>query len=59
MEKMLMWAKGLKVDERNNLIISWSQTRLSFNDLTTGALIYNYKDITSMENHITDALVVL
>ena len=24
MEKMLMWAKGLKIDVKNDLIVSWS-----------------------------------
>ena len=59
MEKMLMWAKGLKVDLKHELIISWSQTRLSFNHLKNGSLQYSFKDITASENHISAVMVVL
>ena len=59
MEKMLMWAKGLKLDVRHDLIVSWSQTRLTFNSLKTGALLLNYKDITTTENHISAVMVVV
>jgi len=56
---MVDWAKGMKIDSKNDLIISWSQTRLAFNSLKTGQLIYQFKDITSMENHLTDVHVVM
>lgn len=56
---MLMWAKGLKVDLKHNIIISWSQTRLSFNNIKTGMLEYSFKDITAQENHITAVMVVI
>ena len=54
-----MWAKGLKIEVANGLIVSWSQTKLSFNSLKNGELIYSFKDITPIENHITDVLVVI
>ena len=40
------------------MIISWDQTRLSFNKLKGGEIIYSYKDMTTVENYITDVLVV-
>jgi hypothetical protein len=55
---MLLWAKGLKIDLVNQMIISWDQTRLSFNKLKGGEIIYSYKDMTTVENYITDVLVV-
>lgn len=59
MERMVLWAKGLKVDARNGVVASWSQTRLAFNCLRTGALVHTYKDMTPVENHITCVLCVL
>jgi len=59
MERMVLWAKGLKVDARNGVVVSWSQTRLAFNCLRTGALVHTYKDMTPVENHITCVLCVL
>ena len=59
MDRMVKWAKGLKVDATNGLIVSWSQTRLSFNCLRTGALVHTYKDMTPVENHVTCVLCVL
>ena len=35
-EKIVDWAKGMKIDSENDLIISWSQTRLALNSLKTG-----------------------
>lgn len=58
LEKMLLWAKGLKIDLTNEMIISWDQTRLSFNNLKGGGIIYSYKDMTTAENYITDVLVI-
>lgn len=55
---MLLWAKGLKLDLANQMIISWDQTRLAFNKLKGGEIIYSYKDMTTVENYITDVLVV-
>ncbi len=59
MDKAFLWVKGLKVDAKNDLIIAWNQTRLMFSRLTTGEQVYSVKDITSMENHLTDVLVVM
>ncbi len=58
LEKMLLWAKGLKIDLTNDMIISWDQTRLSFNHLKGGGIIFSYKDMTTAENYITDVLVI-
>jgi WD40 repeat protein len=59
LERMHVWAKGLRVELPENLVVTWSQTRLAFNDLRTGQLIHAYKDITAPENHITAVRVVL
>jgi WD40 repeat protein len=59
MEKMVLWAKGLRVDAKNGVVASWGQTRLAFNCLRTGAVIHSYKDMTPVENHITSVYCVL
>jgi hypothetical protein len=47
----------MKVDEENDLIISWSQSLVCFNSLETGQLIYKYKDIGAEENYFTDIII--
>lgn len=55
-EKMPLWIKGLKVSVKQNMIFSWSQLKVCFNDLD-GKILYRYKKLTSYEDHITDIFV--
>jgi hypothetical protein len=32
-EDMCIWVKGLKIDEKNKIIASWNQRKISFNYL--------------------------
>ena len=62
LEKMCIWVKGLKVDAKNDIIVSWNQFRMCFNHLSgskAGKLIFCLKDLTSPENAITDVLINL
>lgn len=49
---MPCWVKGLKVNEKQNIIFSWSQTQLCLNDLD-GKLLFRYKKLTDYADHIT------
>ncbi len=40
------------------MIISWDQTRLAFNKLKGGDIVFSYKDMTTADNYITDVLVI-
>lgn len=58
---MQLWIKGLKVDEKNNVIITWNSNTLSFNNLSgtnQGKCLYQFKDLTVIENHLTDVLIL-
>lgn len=60
LEKMCIWVKGLKVDEKNEIIISWNQGKLCFNHLNgskAGKLIFCLKDLTGPEISITDVVI--
>ena len=60
LEKMCIWVKGLKVDEKNEIIITWNQSKLCFNHLTgskAGKLIFQLKDLTSPDISITDVVI--
>jgi len=48
LEKMLDWCDGLKVDQKNDLIITWNQKFVSINSLSMqqGRLISQFKDLT-------------
>lgn len=72
LEKMCIWVKGLKVDAKNDIIVSWghsyslsgaySKEAMCFNHLSgskAGKLIFCLKDLTSTENAITDVLINL
>jgi WD40 repeat protein len=56
LEKMPLWIKGLKVNEKQNIIFSWSQLKACFNDLD-GKILYRYKKLTTYEDYITDLIV--
>ena len=56
LEKMPLWVKGLKVNEKQNIIFSWSQLKACFNDMD-GKILYRYKKLTSYEDVITDCIV--
>ena len=56
MEKMPLWIKGLKVNTKQNVIFSWSQLKVCFNDLS-GKILFRYKKLTSYEDCITDIFV--
>ena len=53
---MPLWIKGLKVSVKQNMIFSWSQLKVCFNDLN-GKILFRYKKLTSYEDHITDIFV--
>jgi WD40 repeat protein len=53
---MPLWIKGLKVNEKQNIIFSWSQLKACFNDLN-GKILYRYKKLTTYEDYITDLIV--
>jgi WD40 repeat protein len=62
LEKMCIWVKGLAVDPKNDIIVSWNQGKMCFNHLAgtkAGKLIFTLKDLTSPENSITDVLINL
>jgi WD40 repeat protein len=61
-EKMLQWCKGLKVDTKAELIISWNHHEdhqyVSINQLSSsGRLISQHKDLTDPDEKILDVLV--
>lgn len=61
-EKMLDWCKGLKLDTKVGLILSWNHTNnqqfVSINSISQkGQLVSQYKDITEPEEKILDVLV--
>lgn len=54
--------KGLKVDHKNDIIVSWNANKMCFNHLSgdrAGSLIFALKDLVSSENAITDVLINL
>jgi len=55
-EKMPLWIKGLKVCVAQNMIFSWSQLKVCFNDLD-GKILFRYKKLTNYEDYITDIFV--
>lgn len=62
LEKMCIWVKGLAVDAKNDIVVSWNQGKICFNHLVgtrAGKLIFTLKDLTSPENSITDVLINL
>lgn len=61
---MITWCKGLRVDEKNKIIITWSQNVVCFNELrgngkekVAGNLIFQIKDLTDLDEKILDVLV--
>jgi len=56
LEKMPLWIKGLKVNEKQNIIFTWSQLKACFNDMD-GKILFRYKQLTTYEDYITDLLV--
>jgi WD40 repeat protein len=57
LEKMPLWVKGLKVNEKEEVIFTWSQLKTCFNDLSKGKLLFKYKSLTSYEDYITDLIL--
>ena len=54
---MPLWVKGLKVDEKEGIIFTWSQLKTCFNDISTGKLFFKYKSLTTYEDYITDLIL--
>ncbi|CDW78455.1 wd repeat-containing protein 87 [Stylonychia lemnae] len=57
LEKMPLWVKGLKVDEVEGIIFTWSQLKTCFNDISTGKLQFKFKSLTTYEDYITDLIL--
>jgi WD40 repeat protein len=57
LEKMPLWIKGLKVDEQQGIIFTWSQLKTCFNDISTGELFFKYKSLSTYEDYITDLII--
>lgn len=57
LEKMPLWVKGLKVDEKEGIIFTWSQLKTCFNDISSGKLLFKYKSLTTYEDYITDLIL--
>ena len=55
--KELYWLKGLKVEEKEGMIFSWSQEVTCFNKLDTGEIVGKYHSLTSKEDYITDLII--
>ena len=61
--KSLAWIKGLNVDQKNGIIISWSQgqtgsqVQVAFHRLADGELINKMQDLIDSEEQIWDVLV--
>lgn len=49
------WIKGLKIFNKYNLIANWSPLKITFHNFDR-ELKYSYKNLTEMENVITDVL---
>ena len=54
---MPLWIKGMKVDEKEGCIYTWSQLKTCFNDLQTGANLFKFKSLTTYEDYITDLII--
>eukprot|EP00347_Sterkiella_histriomuscorum_P004241 403361206 len=68
LEGMPIWAKGMKVDEQNDMIICWDHLNLTFHELSSGQhkLLNSYKSllidqtqqkISDANQNITDILI--
>lgn len=57
LEKMPLWVKGLKVDEKEGIIFTWSQLKTCFNDISNGKLFFKFKSLTTYEDYITDLIL--
>jgi WD40 repeat protein len=73
LEQMLKWNKGMRIDETNDLIITWTEEHVSFNELRgkqkltdgnkpsqwieAGQLVSQIRDMVTNEEKITDVLV--
>lgn len=55
--KSLLWIKGLKIDEAENMIFSWSQKYTCFNLLEDGTRVARYEELTTYEDYITDLII--
>jgi len=57
-QDMLDWCKGLKVDTKANMMITWNWQMVSMNELTQQApLIRQFKDLCGDEEKILDVIV--
>ncbi len=57
LEKMPLWIKGLKVDDQQGIIFTWSQLKTCFNDISDGHLLFKYKSLSTYEDYITDLII--
>ncbi|CDW84829.1 UNKNOWN [Stylonychia lemnae] len=68
LEGMPIWAKGMKIDEENNMIVTWDHLNLTFHDLRgpEHKLLNSYKNLLQINSadhmsdtnqNITDVLV--
>jgi len=59
LEGMPVWAKGLKIDEVNNMIVTWDHMNLTFHDLRSSEqhkLLNSYKSLLQINSadHLGD-----
>lgn len=56
LQKMPIWVKGLKINENQNIIFSWSTEELCLNNLD-GKILFKYKKLTDESDYITDVFL--
>ena len=59
---MSIWVKGLVVDKKNEMIISWNQEKLQFHHLSgakAGKLLLGLKDLVPAEDSISEVMLNL
>jgi hypothetical protein len=55
---MLQWCKGLRVDTKSNILITWDWEVVSMNSLAHSApLVKQFKELCDKEEKILDVLV--
>ena len=54
---MPLWIKGMRVDEREGIVFTWSQDKTNFNCITTGKLEFWFEGLTAYEDYITDLII--
>ena len=57
---MVEWCKGLKIDYRAKMIITWNIMYVSLNELSSeGKLLVQYESLVSNDEKITDVILYL